>query len=168
MEFLQMMGELPKWVITSGILIASMIVALIASYSYSMFYFIRTPLMDGGSVLETPVVKMGEMLIIRQVFRRNNYCRTDADRFIIRQSDGLLVRRERLAGPAGALGDSTVRIAIPTRFPATTVLPFGSSDLAVQDLQPGSSYILRVLLHSDCGDRTHTLALQDMTFAVVE
>ena len=81
----------------------------------------------------------------------------------------MLVRRERFAAPAGALGDSVVRILIATKFPENVGVIVGISDLLRQDLQIGERYIIRMFIHSDCGDRTHSLpVVPDMVFKVIE
>lgn len=120
-----------------------------------------------GGVILNPEVKLGEDLIVKRMFRRKVYCKVDVDRFIVKLPEKTVMRRERLPAGTTSIGEDTIYIHIPIKLPILAGSAFGRVMINEADLVPGSEYILREFLHSDCGDRLHTVKFPDLTFKVV-
>lgn len=132
----------------------------------NMMHSQHDPIIVIDSKILNPVVKFGDPLLIIQTFKRTVYCKSDIDRFIFKLPDYMLVRRERLPSGVTLIGTSTATVQVPTKFPSQTVIPLGIADPMIQDLFPGNTYLIRELVHSDCGDRMHTSLLPDLEFTV--
>lgn len=111
--------------------------------------FLTVPAIVTKVEVENSPVMYGENVIVTNTYDRRKLCKMDLDRFIIREGDELLVRRERVPSGTTDVGVHSRRIAIPT------VIPGGYPK---DNLSPGHTYKILTFIHSDCGDRTHTSA----------
>ena len=131
------------------LLLMAVALALIAGVNtYTIVHFIQEPItITEAKVLNSPV-PYGDDVLIRYTADRETLCKTDADIFILKQPEQILVFTERRPAGLMPLGTSSWTARLPTL-----------------GLETGK-YVVRFFVHNDCGDRLHTIKVPDLAFEV--
>ena len=135
----------------SQALIALMALALslLAGMStYNFVHFTQAPFVVLAAAVTNSPVPYGDDVEIKYTADRRALCKTDADTFMLREADQMVMYSERR--PAG-------------------VTPLGTSSWVVRLSTLGltaGKYTARIFVHSDCGDRLHSIEVPDLIFEV--
>jgi hypothetical protein len=141
------LSPLSKALLTLMVLALAMIAGL---NTYTFFHFWQAPLaITAARVVNSPV-PFGDEALFQYTSERWALCKTDADIFVLKIPEQLLMLVERRPAGMFPLGASSGYVRIPTLH-----------------MKPGK-YVARFFVHSDCGDRTHTFMVPDIPFEVEE
>ena len=134
------------WVVVA---FAALTLATMAAINaFTFFHFSQQPLTIVEAVTTNSPVQRGQDLTVRYVAEREALCRTDGDIFVLRLPDMLQVEQERRPAGLMPLGRSGGVVKVNT-----SNLPVGE-------------YLVRFFMHSDCGDRLHTIEVPDIPFRI--
>jgi hypothetical protein len=135
------------------ILLAMMAIAVsavAAINTYTFVHFAQEPInISLAQAMNSPVT-LGDDVIIKYTATRDVLCKTDGDIFVLQEPSGLVVQSSRRPAGIVPLGTSTYEAHISTL-----------------GLRTGK-YVARIFVHSDCGDRLHTIMVPDIPFEIVD
>jgi hypothetical protein len=127
--------------------------AMIAGLNtYTVFHFYQQPLRVIDAKVVNSLVPLGDDVVFQYTADRRTLCKIDVDVFVLRMPEQLLVIADRRPAGVFPLGTTSGFARMPT-------VVFG------KELSPGK-YVARFFVHSDCGDRLHTIMVPDMPFEV--
>lgn len=129
-------------------LMALALAMLAGTSTYVFIHFTSEPFVLVEASVSNSPVPYGEDVQVKYTAERKTLCKTDTDVFVLREPEQLLVHSAR--HPAGLipLGTSSWTARVPT---------LGLS---------AGKYTARIFVHSDCGDRLHTIEVPDLPFEV--
>jgi hypothetical protein len=129
--------------------------AMIAGLNtYTVFHFYQQPLRIIDAKVVNAQVPLGDDVVFQYTAERQALCKIDVDVFVLRMPEQLLMIADRRPAGVFPLGRTSGFARMPT-------VVFG------KELSPGK-YVARFFIHSDCGDRLHTIMVPEIEFEVVE